>query len=68
MATNRVTVTLDIDFGLLKDQKSFLLDLLIRTRKYDQLEGILNIIDEIQDQAVENGVEEEVVFFKCEGE
>jgi hypothetical protein len=52
---------------LLKDQKSFLLDLLIRSRKYDQLEGFLSIIDEIQDQAVEsNGVKEEVVFFKGE--
>ena len=67
MTTNRVVVTLDIDFELLKDQKSFLLDLLIRSRKYDQLEGFLSIIDEIQDQAVEsNGVKEEVVFFKGE--
>jgi len=64
MAT-KVVVTLTLDFDQLRHQKAYLLSLLLTTRKYDKLEGILNIIDEIQDQAVDaNGVDDEVVFGK----
>ena len=63
----------NIDFDLLRKQKAQLIELQYRTtpegnpvilsKEYDALEGIINLIDEIQDLAVEElGLKEEDVF------
>lgn len=55
-----IVVNLNIDFALLLEQKMILLDL---CERYPKLEGIVSLIDDIQDQAVDkNGMDEKVVF------
>lgn len=57
-----VIVNLNIDFGELKKQKSKLLDL-IWLKKDHPAWGIIELIDSIQDQAVDsNGIPNEEVF------
>lgn len=59
-----VTVTMNMDFELLRQQKRTLCYMLINAdeEEYDTLEGILNLIDYIQDTAIEQGVPREEVF------
>lgn len=63
----------NINFDLLKKQKAQLIELQYRTdsngnplvspKDYEALEGIINLIDNIQDEAVEQlGLKEEDVF------
>jgi len=63
----------NVDLKLLKDQKQALLELqyrtdsnsnpITRTKEYEALEGIIALIDHIQDQAVEqHGLDEEEVY------
>lgn len=65
---NLVNINLDIkiDFELLKDQKRDLINLIELNRDTDlgnNLEGILNIITEIQDYAVDElGFDENIIF------
>ena len=60
----KVVVTLDLDFELLRKQKYELLQYCWQDDKTDKfLEGILSLIDTMQDQSVDqNGVDEKVVF------
>ena len=56
----KITITLDIDFELLKKQKYELHRL---ANKYQSIWGIVHLIDEIQDQAVDKcGINENIVF------
>ncbi len=60
----KVVVSLDLDFSVLRDLKSNLLTSLW-DHDDDPLWGLVNLIDEIQDQAVDkNGVSEKEVFGK----
>lgn len=63
----------NVDLVLLKEQKKALLELqyrtdlnhnpIIRTKEYEALEGIILLIDHIQDQAVEqHNLDENEVF------
>jgi len=53
-----VTVPLDLDFALLKKQKAWILE-----HKTPEAEGILDLIDAIQDHAVDvEGLPETEVF------
>jgi len=62
----QITITLDIDFELLKKQKH---DLLKLANKYQSIWGIVHLIDEIQDQAVDEcGIDEDMVFNLAEKE
>lgn len=57
-----VMVMLDVDFDLLRKQKDELLKQVWK-KDNDLLEGLINLIDDIQDQAVDkNGVAETEVF------
>lgn len=57
-----VTVTLNVDFALLQKQKAELLKQ-VWNDDNDLLEGLINLIDDIQDQSVDkNGVTETEVF------
>lgn len=60
----KVSITLDLDFALLRKQKKELLNFAFAEGGTNRLlEGIVSVIDEIQDQSVEaNGVSEMVVF------
>jgi hypothetical protein len=62
----KVTVTLDIDFRMFREQKRSLLNVLdVRAQnsfdKYDCLDGLVTLIDDIQDQAIEE-LSKEIVF------
>lgn len=55
----------NIDWELLKEQKAALLDVLANLKNDKQeklLEGILGLIDSIQDEAVDAGLSESLVF------
>jgi hypothetical protein len=55
-----IIVKLDIDWNALRKQKSALLELV---DKHPELEGLLGLIDAVQDQAVDdNGLNEKLVF------
>lgn len=60
------TFTETIDWALLRQQKEALLTIpeqLINTTQYDALQGIISLIDHLQDYAVwSEAVSEEVVF------
>lgn len=60
----------NIDMKLLKQQKSFLLELAASNEEFfsrtQQFEGIISLIDEIQDQAADASSEEEVFGNYCE--
>jgi hypothetical protein len=60
----KIVVTLDIDWDLLREQRNLLISMPKRGKLEDKLvDGILSVIRTIQEQAVEeNGVPEEVVF------
>jgi hypothetical protein len=60
----KIVVTLDIDWDLLREQRNLLIAMPKRSKLEDKLvDGILSVIRTIQEQAVEeNGVPEEVVF------
>ena len=60
----KIVVTLDIDWDLLREQRNLLISMPKRSKMEDKLvDGILSVIRTIQEQAVEeNGVPEEVVF------
>lgn len=61
----QITVSLDLDFELLRRQKTALLNLLAEHDGTEDVElfGIVNILDEIMDQAVDqNALSEEAVF------
>ena len=62
----KVTVTLNLDFEELVESKLELVKKAWENGETDSpLEGIINLIDEIQDQAVsENGFTDEQVFGK----
>ena len=47
----------NINWKLLREQKQWLLQ-----QEGEHAEGLINLLDYIQDEAVENGVPEEVVF------
>jgi hypothetical protein len=66
----KVVVTLDLDFTLLMEQKHELIRKAWGGRQTNELlEGIISLIDAVQDQAVENnGVDEVVVFGEPEEE
>lgn len=62
----KVTLELDIDWAMLKNQKQYLLSTLSyfealssltseQIKQVDALEGILNLIDDIQAYAVDSG-------------
>lgn len=57
-----------LDFKLLARQKRLLLELLSEHKgsKYDEIDGIVYMIDAIQDHAVKAGVEAEDVVFPKE--
>lgn len=67
-----ITVSLNLDFSLLRTQKQDILDLIEKLKKkknnectVKSLDGIIHLIDFIQDQAVDkNGLPEEVIFGK----
>lgn len=55
----------NIDWELLKEQKAALLDVLANLKNDKQeklLEGILCLIDSIQDEAIDAGLSESLVF------
>ena len=55
-----IIVKLDIDWNALRKQKYALLELV---DKHPELEGLLGLIDAVQDQAVDdNGLNEKLVF------
>ena len=63
----KLNYELDIDFTVLKQQKLDLLSVLNsvenQTQIYNSLQGLLGVIDSIQDQAVDvHGYEEKEVF------
>ena len=64
MSEEKIVVTLDIDWDLLREQRNLLIAMPKGSRREDKLvDGILSVIRTIQEQAVEeNGVPEEVVF------
>jgi hypothetical protein len=50
-------------FRLLADQKRELLQLIENGTASDRMDGLVNLIDHIQDQCVDaNGIEEKIVF------
>jgi hypothetical protein len=61
----KVTVTLDIDFRMLKEQKQSLLAILEKDAGDSVLDGIIHVIDSIQDQAAEK-LGEVIVFGSSE--
>jgi len=63
-----VEVVKKIDFEALRNQKLSLLQVMEVTNNYDKenLDGILSLIDAIQDAVVEDGIEKESVVFKLE--
>jgi hypothetical protein len=60
------TITLDMDaaaFALLAQQKHALQELIAKYGPTNILDGLVHLIDHIQDQCVEkNGIQEEIVF------
>lgn len=65
MSSDNIVVTLDMDWELLREQKEVLIHLDLGKNKNKLIEGIISVIDAIQDQAVdENAVPEKVVFGK----
>jgi len=66
----RVIISLDLDFELLRKQKHELMDHAWKENSTNELlEGIISLIDAVQDQSVDsNGVDEELVFGKPEEE
>ena len=60
-----VNISMRIDFLLLRSQKNWLL---CQEDTSNEIEGLLGIIDSIQDAAVEQGVPVETVFGKVEEE
>ena len=56
-----VNISMRIDFLLLRSQKNWLL---CQEDTSNEIEGLLGIIDSIQDAAVEQGVPVETVFGK----
>jgi hypothetical protein len=60
----KITVGLDIDFELLRQQKQELINVTFKEDSLNAIvEGMLSIIDAIQDSAVdENGLDAKVVF------
>jgi len=59
----------NIDLNLLREQKEILLELQYKTtanisaKEFEALDGLINLIDHIQDQAVEqHGLDENEVF------
>lgn len=57
----------EIDFELLRNQKSTLLELVfdgksLTKEQADKLEGIIGLLDGLQDYAVETGIDENIVF------
>lgn len=61
-----LTFTETIDWALLRQQKEVLLsipEVIINSQQYDALQGIISLIDHLQDYAVwSEAVTEEVVF------
>ena len=68
MACKECSYPLLLDFGLLARQKLLLLELLAEHKgtKYDEIEGIVYMIDAIQDYAVKAEIEAEDVVFPKE--
>lgn len=70
MAENRFIATIDVDFARLREQKSTLLRLAnnpkghnLSDQEVNHLDGLLNFLDALQDQAVDsNGIDEKLVF------
>lgn len=61
MAIYDITIK-NIDLDLLREQKNILIDLLIR-EDMTSLDGLINLLDHIQDEAIEqHGLDEEKVF------
>lgn len=59
----KIVVTLDIDWDLLREQRNLLISMPKSGKQHKLVDGILSVIRTIQEQAVEeNGVPEEVVF------
>jgi len=57
----------NIDYALLRKQKSSLLELLsdeksLTAKHHMSLDGILYLLDNLQDYAVETGIDENIVF------
>jgi len=48
-----VNLNLDLDFDLLRQQKAMLVNIAPHTDISDEVEGLLSLIDHIQDQAAE---------------
>lgn len=65
-------VLMKLDFTLLKAQKSLLINLqgkkTITKPEWDTLEGIINLIDHIQDTAVKKAIVTEEEAFNLSGE
>lgn len=61
-----INVELEIDFTVLKEQKAELLKVISETKSKERLEnlnGILHLIDGIQDHAVEElGIDENLIY------
>jgi len=68
MACKEANYPLRIDFDTLAKQKALLLELLSEHKetKYDEIEGIVYMIDAIQDYAVKAEIEAEDVVFPKE--
>jgi len=62
----KINVELIIDFTVLKEQKAELLKIMSETKsqkQFENLEGIVNLIDGIQDHAVEElGIDENLIY------
>ncbi len=57
----------DIDYTLLREQKSSLLELLsdkkiMSANQHMDLVGLVHLLDSLQDYAVETGIDENIVF------
>jgi hypothetical protein len=66
----KITVDLDMDFELLRQQKQELINVTYKNDGLNtMLEGILSIIDAIQDSAVDNnGIDAKLVFGEDDNE
>lgn len=72
MKTDQIYIELNIDYNLLREQKGILLKVINLYNKWGnemekeevkKIDGLINIIDEIQDHAVENlGYTEKQIF------
>lgn len=63
MTPDEAQLFLSIDWALLRQQKAALLEIIFQGTPYeDQLDGLVHLIDAIQDQSVQCGIPEAEIF------